>query len=78
MPSVQYLKYHSCIDKLCSVCSIQMTKEQLVRLYKIILTCINQTTLHILLPALDCILGVTGFDEDDTDLPRRGEILRCL
>lgn len=51
---------------------MQMTKEQLAKLCKTIVNFIAQTTLQILLPALACILGVTGFYDNADSLKRGG------
>ncbi|XP_031674646.1 uncharacterized protein LOC116366969 isoform X1 [Oncorhynchus kisutch] len=55
-----------------------MTKEQLAKLCKTIVTFIAQTTLQILLPALARVLGVKDFADDDTDSPKRGGSARSF
>ncbi|XP_055736469.1 uncharacterized protein LOC129822310 [Salvelinus fontinalis] len=55
-----------------------MTKEQLAKLCKTIVTFITQTTLQILLPALARVLGVKDFADDDTDSPKRGGSARSF
>ncbi|XP_045069916.1 uncharacterized protein LOC121556694 isoform X7 [Coregonus clupeaformis] len=55
-----------------------MTKEQLAKLCKTIVTFITQSTLQILLPALAGVLGVTGFAEDQTDSTKRGGSARSF
>ncbi|XP_019901387.1 uncharacterized protein LOC105026700 isoform X4 [Esox lucius] len=48
-----------------------MNSEDLVKLCKTIVTFISLTTLHILVPALARILGVTGCQEDNIDSTKR-------